>query len=408
MLANPNSRSRTALRGLFLLASVIVALPAREMAWTASCLPALSPHIALASVLALREASILAVLALPVVVLAMLIPRWFCHYACPTGTLQELLARIHPNAMLKNRTLLPIGKILVLLTLGGALVGYPLLLWLDPLAIFNSFINAWHRPLTLAALLPGVSLPLLLLFDWLFPHVWCTRVCPLGATQEFLAWPQRCRKSGKRCDVLEPSGTPTMTSRFTAGRREFLSSSAGAALALWVTCGKGQTKSPLRPPGSVAEENFAGVCIRCGNCSQACPAHIIQPDLGTYGFANLLTPCLAFTSDFCRSDCHRCTEVCPSGAIKQLSLEQKNACHIGRAIIDLDICLLASGRECTACIRVCPYHALFIQTSKDGFATEPSVNPDKCNGCGACVPACPVRPQPAIIINGSFSQRQGS
>jgi MinD superfamily P-loop ATPase len=87
-----------------------------------------------------------------------------------------------------------------------------------------------------------------------------------------------------------------------------------------------------------------------------------------------------------------------------LSLAEKRRQVIGLARIDLATCLLANGRECTACIRLCPYQAVVMVSSEDGFETEPQVNSDKCNGCGACEAVCPVRPARAIrVLQGGSS-----
>jgi ferredoxin-type protein NapF len=158
------------------------------------------------------------------------------------------------------------------------------------------------------------------------------------------------------------------------------------------------SKRPLRPPGSIDEGRFSGVCVRCGNCGQVCPSRIIRHDAGGHGIASLLTPVVNFDNDYCREDCRRCNEVCPSGAIARLTLEQKRKRIIGLAGIDLDICLLAEGKECTACIRHCPYEAITIQTSDDGFSTVPRLDQSKCNGCGACEASCPTRPRRAVRV----------
>ena len=34
---------------------------------------------------------------------------------------------------------------------------------------------------------------------------------------------------------------------------------------------------PVRPPGSVPEQEFLQMCIRCGECYQACPSDVLQP-----------------------------------------------------------------------------------------------------------------------------------
>jgi ferredoxin len=137
--------------------------------------------------------------------------------------------------------------------------------------------------------------------------------------------------------------------------------------------------------------------VRCGNCAQACPAHIIQPDLGG-GLAGLLTPRLSFAQNYCREDCRRCLQVCSSGALTRLSLDEKRRAIIGQARFDLETCWLALGRECNACIQRCPYEAITIATAADGFSSEPRLDAARCNGCGACEAVCPVRPVRSAVI----------
>ncbi|MFQ5490251.1 MAG: 4Fe-4S binding protein, partial [Phycisphaerae bacterium] len=36
-----------------------------------------------------------------------------------------------------------------------------------------------------------------------------------------------------------------------------------------------ETPGPLRPPGSLPEEEFASTCIRCLRCVDACPYHAL-------------------------------------------------------------------------------------------------------------------------------------
>jgi ferredoxin-type protein NapF len=183
------------------------------------------------------------------------------------------------------------------------------------------------------------------------------------------------------------------------GRRWFLAACAGAAGALALRNVRADHAPVLRPPGSLVEQRFTGVCVRCGNCAQACPAKIIQPDFGDGGLPGLLAPRLHFDRDYCREDCHRCNQVCPSGAIARLSLADKRRRVIGRARVDLTLCLLAQGRECTACIQKCPYQAMAMRSTDGGFSNEPQVVLDRCNGCGACEAVCPTRPERAIRVH---------
>ena len=384
-------RRRLLARGVCLILAVGLAWPGRGEAWlgTSVVLPALSPLVALGGAMAARSAGLLLLLALPIVLLAWWIPRVLCNYVCPVGFLQEGIARLRGRSGRSWRQWPAIGTWLAAATLGGAALGYPLFLWLDPFAVFNSGLNAWRLPLTAAALSAGLGLPALLVLEFALPQFWCRRLCPLGATQDLFS-------RGRRwCGRLTQRGTAAPDPITARGRRTFFAACAGAAGALAVRAAHSHP-APLRPPGSLDEENFTGVCVRCGNCAQACPSRIIQPDLTA--LAGLLTPRLHFTTDFCRADCHRCHQVCPSGAIARLALPEKRRAVIGSARVDLDTCLMAQGRECNACVQHCPYDAITITRSADGFGSRPHVALVRCNGCGACEAVCPVQPARSIQV----------
>lgn len=377
------------------MAAVALAWPWRTESSTSVILPALSPFVAGAGAISARTAGVLGLLAAPVLLLALVFPRWLCRHGCPVGLLQEMLERLRPNAPARWAKWPGIGQWLVGLTFGGALLGYPLFLWLDPLAIFHGFLNACRQPLAAATLLTGLGLPLLLLLDAALPRLWCQRICPLGAAQDLLALPRRRLRARSRCQEPDRVEAGAESNR---GRRWFLSCVAGAAGALGLRHTRGQGDPPLRPPGSLDAGRFTGVCVRCGNCAQVCPSRIIQPDFGSSGVAGFLTPRLRFDTDYCREDCHRCSAVCPSGAIARVSLADKRRRIIGRAVVDVNLCLLAQGRECTACIQKCPYQAIAMHSADGGFSNEPRVIADRCNGCGACEAVCPTRPERAIQV----------
>ncbi|MCP5526313.1 MAG: 4Fe-4S binding protein [Verrucomicrobiales bacterium] len=389
---------RQATRWIALLGGVALAWPWRWGSTGSVLLPALSPFIATASGISVRTVGILAGLAIPVVVLAGVVPRWFCRHACPTGLLLDGAQRLRSPAPRRGKGWPPVGRWLLLLTLGGACVGYPLFLWLDPLAIFNGFLNAWRRPLAVGALLGGLGLPLLLALEIAAPALWCRRLCPLGATQDFLfagrRFLRRPRRGGKGRDVREAS--PNL------GRRWFLAGASAAMGAFAARVARGGDRTALlRPPGALGQGRFTGVCVRCGNCAQVCPAKIIKPDVGPGGLAGLLAPRLRFDRDYCRADCCLCGRVCPSGAIARLPLPAKRRQVIGLAVVNLDSCLLAQGRECTACLRKCPFEALEMVSSDGGFSNEPRVIAVRCTGCGACEVVCPAEPLRAITVQPS-------
>jgi ferredoxin len=388
-------RWRTFGRWTCLAVALALAWPLRPDAWSATSvvLPALSPFVALGGALAARTAGLLALLALPVIVIVWLWPRALCRYVCPVGLLQETLARLRPCARRPWLRLPLVGRWLAVATLVGAGFGYPVFLWLDPFALFHGSLNAWRLPLTGASLAAGLGLLLLLLLELAWPQLWCRRLCPLGATQDLISR-LRSRLRFRPTGGATPAGPAPRP--LACSRRTFFATCAGAASAVALPRLRAQPP-PLRPPGALEEDRFTGTCIRCGNCVQACPSHIIQPDLRG-GLTGLLAPRLNFAADFCREDCHRCQLVCPSGAIAHLTLPEKRRAVIGSARVDLDTCLMALGRECNACVQSCPYDAIAVAAGSDGFSSQPRVNLAACNGCGACEAACPALPARAIVV----------
>jgi len=287
----------------------------------------------------------------------------------------------------------PLGRWAALLTFGGALFGYPFFLWLDPLAIFHGVFTLYHDPLSLAGQVPAVMLGVVLCVSLLLPGAWCTRLCPLGATQDLLAIPQRLFR--RKPSAVDP---PATNETSLLSRRSALSAALGTVcLGLGGRWASARSTQPpagsrsrlLRPPGSLDETQFIGACIRCGNCIRACPTGIILPDLGEEGIAGFLAPRVSFDEEYCREDCHRCTQVCPSGAIALLTLEEKNTTPIGVAKLEAPLCLLWDNGECDLCAKACPFDAITIDWNEEEYVALPVIDKDKCPGCGACQLFCP-------------------
>jgi len=143
---------------------------------------------------------------------------------------------------------------------------------------------------------------------------------------------------------------------------------------------------------------FAGLCTRCGNCAHVCPSGIVERDLGDGGWATFLTPVLKFHNDYCREDCVRCTEACPSGALSRVFRVKKEFIRLGLPRVDMSLCLLGEDRECSLCRSRCPYGAIRYVFSETEYTLTPQVDPNQCNGCGACEAACPTSPRKAIVV----------
>lgn len=323
-----------------------------------------------------------AIAAIPVLVLVIVRRRGFCRFVCPTGTCLEIAGR----AGLKRRAphLPNLGRWIGLAGLVAAAVGYPILFWLDPLSIFSASFGLSHGAYTVAAF----GLPFLVALSLLWPGFWCAKLCPLGGTQDWIAW------------LLRAVRSPTIV-HFRTARRSALAAGLGAAWAAaalrWSKAGE---KPPMRPPGAVDDPEFSGLCVRCGNCIRVCPSQILKPDLGDNGIGAFLTPVVDLKTDYCREDCVRCTEACPTGAIARLDLETKKTACLGVVRVDMDICLLGNERECAICRMRCPYEAIRYVFNETSYLLTPTIDASRCNGCGACQVFCPTTPKAINVEPG--------
>jgi len=359
-----------------------------------------SPFAAICSSIALRSIGAGAVIGLAIAAVTVFRRRWFCGYLCPAGFLLECTEKIGFRKSSWWTNLPQLGKYIAVLTALGSVVGYPFLLWMDPLAVFSSIFSVRTAGTLGAGVLAGLIFGILVLLSFTSGPVWCARVCPLGGTQEILASIGSLRKGPRNGEPDEPEPAPSMGTGGLA-RRALIVGAAGIGvgiLARRLGAAWGE-KAPLRPPGAVEEESFAGLCIRCGNCVRSCPSKIIYPDLGQAGLAGLLAPVIRYDKEYCDEDCCACTKVCPSGALREMGLEQKRRYVIGEALVDGSLCLVTLGRkECDACARACPFDAVSIHWDDGQYVAYPMIDTKKCNGCGACEVACPTEDIKAIRV----------
>ena len=165
-------------------------------------------------------------------------------------------------------------------------------------------------------------------------------------------------------------------------------------------------ENPILPPGSLSARNFAQHCTACQLCVSVCPNQVLRPS------GNLLTlmqPEMSYERGYCRPECAKCAEVCPTDAIHLTSLADKSAIQIGHAVWIKENCVpLTDGVECGNCARHCPTGAIQMVVSDPDMADSPKipvVNAEKCIGCGACENLCPSRPFSAIYVTGHQMHR---
>lgn len=401
---------RWAVRLTLLTAAVFILLGEVAQDSPLAALPAgLSPYAAIFGLLFAGSLSLFGLAALLIAVVSAFRLRWFCRWACPLGSCNELSTRLGKRVGLRSPAFPRLGRDLVFLTLGGALLGSPILLWLDPLALFSGLGQRWAAGAGHWAVgLSGIGAAVVISF--FLPGLWCNRICPLGGLQEILFSGRRgltvwmSRRFAKASIDDAPLGcrgtsTASLTETLRLGRRAALVLVGGAAWS-WVSPRFGTAQiPPLRPPGAFLDDRkFLSLCVRCGNCARACPTGIVRPQLFSGPVTTWLAPQVTFANDYCLPECNRCGEVCPSGALVPFSLTEKPVTLIGKAVLDQDLCLLAEDRECGICRSHCPYVAIRLEFNEETYSVLPIVDLDRCPGCGACEAICPTSPRKAIRV----------
>ena len=222
------------------------------------------------------------------------------------------------------------------------------------------------------------------------------------------------RNAGMTLGVARRPG-PWMPA-YDPGRREFMAAAAlgVGAVALFGTSVARAVKAPglIRPPGAQDEGVLLSRCLRCSECIKVCPTSGLQPALLEAGLEGLWTPVLASRLGYCDYACTACGNVCPSGAIPKLGLEEKRRQVLGVAVIDTDRCLpWAAETPCIVCQEMCPVPDKAIELSGNHLITRPDGTQDylsrprvvagRCIGCGICEYKCPLEGPAAIQIRPS-------
>lgn len=315
-------------------------------------------------------------------------------------------------------------------------------------------VDVWVKSgVTLAVAAVTFVLIGFLSFRW--GRLWCNTVCPVGTVLGFLSKfalfrpvidtdkCNGCKKCARNCkamcidpethtidmtrcvacmDCLENCHQKAISySRSKAvvkkdevdgSRRKFVVTTAAVGAALAVEAQEKKVDGglaalvdkqlpernvPMKPFGAKSLKNFGSRCTGCQLCVSECPQNVLRP---SKKLTTMLQPEMVFDKGFCPPECTKCSHVCPTGAIKPITPEEKSAISVGHAVTVSKNCLLGQGVECNACSRHCPAAAISIVSDPSTGHGAVAVNESRCIGCGACEYYCPVRPFSAIYVEG--------
>jgi len=399
---------KKSVRLLVFLAIVLLTIAGRYYPAVGSFPAVASPFVFVGSLCGQVNAGTLmfsAGMVLPLLALAvcLLYKRFLCRYVCPLGFCLSCVrscVRRKPKSSgdskkSRRRSFPKLGIVIALTTWLGCLISSASFLWLDPFVLFQSgFLTDMTFDYRYGTLLAFLLFPVvfLLVMEIIQPAFWCGKICPLGGTQDLCALPLQLTAHKSTNNLSEEI--------IKERRRELLLTVFVLGLPVINTVFYSPLLRPerkrfvaFRPPGAQDEPLFPALCTRCNSCVQHCPTKLLQRvnlSGGTYG-----TPVAVFTREdgtlsYCEKECRKCSEVCPSGAIRNFSLEEKERYKIGTAVFDFPNCLLYEDSECTICGRECPYEAIKYVWSEEEYRKVVVVDKKICNGCGKCAAVCPV------------------
>jgi polyferredoxin len=288
---------------------------------------------------------------------------------------------------------------------------------------------AFEQPVFRTSAFVGLLFLGILVAEWYQRRFWCRNLCPLG-------------------------GLLALMGRFGLFRRRI--TEAGCT-----RCGLCESECRMGAIGGDVVVTDHGECIECMDCQAVCPEEVIHfsgkegrrpaaVDLTRRGVLaaaalgavtvpffrveahgkapdpllirppgalpeGMWSPILVSRIGYCEYNCSLCGQVCPTGAIRRLSLPEKRKTKLGLAYVDRSRCLPWVGQsDCIVCEEHCPTwsKAIFFREERTRTARgewnvfkKPYIDEELCVGCGICETKCPLADRAAVLVTSRGETR---
>lgn len=342
-------------------------------------------------------------------------------------------------------------------------------------AVFNEILLNFKQPYFRQGIFLGIIFVFVVALNFRVTRFWCRAICPLGAMlgivsrwsvlglQKDASTCNDCNRCLTRCQGGDdPPGTvpwrkaecvlclncidacpehslafkffpqgPASVDAPDLKRRKAFTGIAAGVVAIPLLRGTpglaaGRDEHLVRPAGALRESDFLQRCIRCGECMKVCPNNALHPAFTEAGLEGLWTPVVVPHIGYCEPSCVLCSQVCPTGAIWEITAKEKgwvvdvNAAsakpiRIGTAFYDRGRCLpWAMATDCIVCEEWCPTSpkSIYLREAQVTDANgkvktvkQPWLNPEKCIGCGACEYACVLPDRAAVAVTSVGESR---
>ena len=164
--------------------------------------------------------------------------------------------------------------------------------------------------------------------------------------------------------------------------------------------------TPIVPPGALSLRKLHRTLY---GLSTLCLGMFESSFASSTDLKKFMQPEMSYERGYCRPECTKCSEVCPTGAIQLITKRTNPPRRLDMRYGIKENCVVNTDEvNCGNCERHCPTKAIQM-VAKDPNDPKslkvPVIDTELCIGCGACEYYCPSRPLSAIYVEGHERHR---